>query len=159
MNHLDPQAIASALAKLPETLRPLSHGLDHLGVAVESVDDNLRLYRDLLGLELVYEEVVESDGVRVAVLDLGHAHLELLEPTTPDSPIASYLERRGSGLHHLALAVDDCRRALEVSAAAGLRLIDSTPRRGAGGKSIGFLHPKSTGGVLLELCQTDSSGH
>jgi methylmalonyl-CoA/ethylmalonyl-CoA epimerase len=122
-------------------------------VAVRSLSDGLVLYRDLLGLPLLYEEVVESDGVHVAVLDLGHGHLELLEPTSDDSPIAAFLERRGEGLHHLALGVRDCASALEICGRAGIRCIDHHPRPGAGGKSIGFLHPKSTGGVLLELCQ------
>lgn len=149
----DAAAIDSALAALPEELKPLSSGLDHLGVAVPSLDDALRLYRDLLGLELHGIETVESDGVRVAMLDLGGGHLELLEPTGPESPVAKFLEKRGPGMHHMALAVTDCAAALKAFADAGVQMLDTTPRRGAGGKLIGFCHPKSTGGILLELCQ------
>ena len=152
MDALDPRGIEAALAAVPKSLWPLSKGLDHLGVAVESLEDSLRLYHELLGLPLLYTEEVESDGVRAAVLDLGFGHLELLEATGPESPIARFLEKRGPGIHHVALAVDDCAVALRAAADAGLRLIDETPRPGAGGKNIGFVHPKSTGGVLLELC-------
>jgi methylmalonyl-CoA epimerase len=149
----DAAAIEAALAMLPDELRPLSRGLDHLGVAVPSLDGALRLYRDLLGLELLEMETVESDGVRVAILDLGGGHLELLEPTGPDSPVARFLEKRGPGMHHLALAVSDCAAALRTFAEAGVEMLDAVPRPGAGGKLIGFCHPKATGGLLLELCQ------
>jgi methylmalonyl-CoA epimerase len=159
MTELSQSDVRAALDSLPESVRCISHGLDHLGIAVRSVDDSLILYRDLLGLELLYEETVESDGVRVAVLDLGSGHLELLEATNENSPVAAFLDRRGEGLHHLALAVDDCALALKACADAGLRLIDTQPRSGAGGKSIGFLHPRSTGGVLLELCQSVGETH
>lgn len=150
---IDAAKIERLVSGLPPSLRPLSTGLDHLGVAVESVASSLTLYHDLLGLPLLYEEEVASDSVRVAVLDLGHGHLELLEPTAEDSPIANFLRKRGGGLHHLALGVRDCREALRLCGEAGLRRIDEEPRPGAGGKAIGFLHPKSTGGILLELCQ------
>jgi methylmalonyl-CoA epimerase len=159
MTELSQSSVRAALDALPEAVRSISQGLDHLGVAVRSVEESLILYRELLGLEFLYEETVESDGVRVAVLDLGSGHLELLEATNDNSPIAAFLERRGEGLHHLALAVDDCAQALRVCAEAGLRLIDTRPRSGAGGKVIGFLHPKSTGGVLLELCQRADESH
>lgn len=151
--NLDSPAIESLLASLPPRLRPLSTGLDHLGVAVTSLCGSLPLYHELLGLPLLYQEEVESDAVRVAVLDLGHGHLELLEPTAEDSPIARFLAKRGEGLHHLALGVRDCAEALRICGEAGLRRIDEQPRTGAGGKAIGFLHPKATGGILLELCQ------
>ena len=153
---IDPAKISSILEALPEEIRPLSTGLDHLGVAVESLDATLPLYHDMLGLELLYTETVESDRVKVAVLEFGGGHLELLEPTDPDSPVAKFIEKRGPGLHHVALRVKDCGSALEAVAEAGFRLIDRTPRVGAGGKLIGFIHPKSTGGVLLELCQPGS---
>lgn len=153
MPALDPQDVQKALSNVPEALRPLSRGLDHIGVAVESCADGLRLYRDLLGLELLYEEEVESDGVKVAVLELGGGHLELLEPTGPDTPVGRFLARRGGGIHHVALRVDDCAAALAACRAAGLRTLDEAPRPGAGGKQIAFLHPKASGGVLLELCQ------
>jgi methylmalonyl-CoA epimerase len=148
-----PEAIQSALAELPEDLKPLSQGLDHLGVAVPSLEEALRLYRDLLGLKLVEIETVESDGVKVAILELGGGHLELLEPTGPQSPVAKFLEKRGPGLHHMALSVGDCAVALRAFADAGVQMLDTTPRPGAGGKLIGFCHPKATGGLLLELCQ------
>ena len=150
---LDPTKIASILASLPEGVRPLSTGLDHLGVAVRDLDATLPLYHDMLGLELLYTETVESDKVRVAVLEFGGGHLELLEPTSDDSPVARFIEKRGPGLHHVALRVADCGTALRAVAEAGFTLIDQEPRTGAGGKQIGFIHPKSTGGVLLELCQ------
>jgi methylmalonyl-CoA epimerase len=153
---IDPAKISAILEALPEEIRPLSTGLDHLGVAVESLDATLPLYHDMLGLELLYTETVESDRVKVAVLEFGGGHLELLEPTDPDSPVAKFIEKRGPGLHHVALRVKDCGSALEAVAEAGFRLIDQTPRVGAGGKLIGFIHPKSTGGVLLELCQPGS---
>jgi methylmalonyl-CoA epimerase len=152
----DTTRIAEILDALPAGVRPLSTGLDHLGVAVKDLDATLPLYHDMLGLELLYTETVESDKVRVAVLEFGGGHLELLEPTSEDSPVAKFIEKRGAGLHHVALRVNDCATALEAVGAAGFTLIDEVPRTGAGGKQIGFLHPKSTGGVLLELCQPGS---
>lgn len=145
--------IAEVLAKLPDEVKPLSTGLDHIGLAVESLEDSLPLYRDLLGLALLYTETVESDGVKVAVLELNGGHLELLEPVGPDTPVGRFLAKRGSGIHHVALRVNDCATALVALRDAGYRMLDETPRAGAGGKQIGFIHPKSTGGVLLELCQ------
>lgn len=150
---IDRAKIATILDGLPESIRPLSSGLDHLGIAVRDLDATLPLYHDLLGLELLYTETVESDAVRVAVLEFGGGHLELLEPTSAESPVARFIEKRGPGLHHIALRVSDCEAALSAVAEAGFSLIDTVPRIGAGGKLIGFLHPKSTGGVLLELCQ------
>ena len=144
--------IEAALASVPDALKPLSKGLDHLGVAVEDLDTAVRFYHQLLGLPLLYHEEVESDLVRVAVLDLGYGHLELLEPTLDESPVARFMAKRGPGIHHVALAVQDCATALTAVGEAGLQLIDTEPRPGAGGKQIGFLHPRSTGGVLLELC-------
>jgi methylmalonyl-CoA/ethylmalonyl-CoA epimerase len=146
-------SIAEVLARLPASLKPLSTGLDHIGLAVESLESSLPLYRDLLGLPLLYTETVESDGVRVAVLELGGVHLELLEPTGEDTPVGRFLAKRGSGIHHVALRVNDCATALAALRDAGYRLLDETPRPGAGGKQIGFVHPRSTGGLLLELCQ------
>jgi methylmalonyl-CoA epimerase len=153
---LDPARIEEILDALPDTVRPLSTGLDHLGVAVEDLDATLPLYSQMLGLELLYVETVESDKVRVAVLEFGGGHLELLEPTDTDSPVARFIEKRGPGLHHVALRVTDCATALTAVGEAGFKLIDQVPRPGAGGKYIGFIHPKSTGGVLLELCQPGS---
>ena len=150
---LDPELVNQALSALPRALRTLSHGLDHIGIAVPNVREALTLYRDLLGLPLVEEEGVDYDGVKVAILDLGVGLLELLEPNKPDSPVAKFLEKRGGGVHHLALRVSDCAAAIAVCKAAGLQLIDEKPRPGAHGKFIAFVHPKSTGGVLLELCE------
>ena len=149
---LDPKTLVAVIESLPSGLRPLSRGIDHLGVAVPRLDDALLLYRDLLGLKLLQTETIESDGVRVAILDLGKGHLELLEPTSDESPVAAFLKKRGPGLHHLALAVDDCQAAVDAFRQAGVRMIDNVCRSGAGGKQIAFCHPKSTGGVLLELC-------
>lgn len=153
---LDARRIEEVLAALPAEIRPLSTGLDHLGVAVKDLDATLPLYHEMLGLELLYTETVESDRVRVAVLEFGGGHLELLEPTSEDSPVAKFIEKRGAGLHHVALRVSDCAIALKAVGEAGFTLIDKEPRTGAGGKQIGFVHPKSTGGVLLELCQPGS---
>ena len=150
---LDMQKVQQVLDDLPEEIRPLTTGLDHLGVAVRSLDETVPLYRDLLGLELLYQEEVASDGVKVAVFEFGGGHLELLEPTSPDSPVAKFIDKRGPGLHHVALRATDCARALGALSEAGVQLIDTTPRPGAGGKNIGFVHPKATGGVLLELCE------
>lgn len=150
---MDASRIPELLSRLPAELLPLSSGLDHIGLAVESLEDSLPLYRDLLGLEFLYEETVESDGVRVAVLELGGGHLELLQPTGPSSPVAKFIAKRGAGIHHIALRVKDCAAALSAARDAGLRTLDETPRAGAGGKQIAFVHPKATGGVLLELCQ------
>ncbi len=150
---IDISKISEIVEQLPDWTRPLSSGLDHLGVAIRDLDAALPLYHDLLGLKLLSTETIESDQVRVAVLEFGSGHLELLEPTSPDSPVARFIEKRGPGLHHVALRVNDCEIALKALQEAGVTLIDSKPRIGAGGKLIGFVHPKSTGGVLLELCQ------
>ncbi len=153
MNPLDPAAIRTVLDALPADVRPLARGLDHLGVAVEDLDAAVVFYRDVLGLDLLYTETVESDRVEVAVFELGAGHLELLCPTGPESPVARFLQRRGPGLHHIALRTHDCASALRALEAMGIERIDAVPRPGAGGKRIGFVHPRATGGVLLELCE------
>lgn len=127
--------------------------IDHLGIAVESLDEALQAYTAGLGLELAGREEVEEQGVRVAMLPTEAGRIELLEPTRPDSPIARFLATRGPGLHHVALEVEDIHKALEQAQAAGLRLIDATPRRGAGGSLVAFIHPKSLGGVLVEFVE------
>lgn len=136
--------------------------IDHLGIAVHKLDDALPLWRDLLGMELAAIEVVESEKVRVAILrpkgDANAARVELLEPTSPDSPIAKHLEKRGPGLHHVAMRVDDVRARMAALAAAGKPALDATPRAGAGGCLVAFLHPKIAGGVLLELSQPPAGG-
>src|SRR5208337_3744615 len=123
--------------------------LDHVGIAVESLDEALELYSGLLGLELKGIETVEEQKVRTAFLPLGNTELELLESTDPEGPIAKFIAARGPGLQHIAFRVDDIDSALEELKAAGLRLIDEKPRYGAGGVRIAFLHPKSAKGVLV----------
>ena len=133
--------------------------LDHVGIAVESLDEALKLYSGLLGLELKGTEVVEEQRVRTAFLPLGAAggdagtEIELLESTDPEGPIGKFIANKGQGVQHLAFRVDDIDAALEELKAAGVRLIDEKPRYGAGGARIAFLHPKSTKGVLVELCE------
>ncbi len=130
--------------------------VDHIGIAVADLEAGLRLYRDLLGLELERIEEVPTEKVRVAMLRLDRAgsrgHVELLQPTSSEGAIAKYLEKRGPGLHHVAVAVTDIEAVMAACAAAGLELLDRVPRTGAGGKRVAFVHPKSTGGVLLEIC-------
>ena len=126
--------------------------LDHIGIAVESIDDGLDIYK-ALGLEVEAIEVVPEQGVRVALLPVGDSRLELLEPTGPDSPIARHLERRGPGLHHICLRVPDIRVAMESLSRQGRTLLSEEPQPGANGCLVCFVHPKSTGGVLLELSQ------
>ena len=126
--------------------------IDHLGIAVRSLDAALRFYADALGMEAIAGETVELEKVKVALLPCGGPRLELLEPTSADSPIARFLEKRGEGLHHVALLVPDLGAAVERLKAAGARLLNE-PRPGAGGHRYVFLHPASTGGVLLELIQ------
>lgn len=127
--------------------------IDHLGVATADIEGALLFWRDVLGLELGHAEEVAEQRVRVAMLPLGESRLELLEPTGPDSPVAKFLEKRGPGLHHVAVRVHDIRETLANLKAKGARLIDETPRSGAGGCLVAFVHPSATGGVLLELVQ------
>ncbi len=127
--------------------------IDHIGIAVGDLNAMLKFYRDALGLEVQPPEEVPSQKVRVHFLPLGDAALELLEPTSPDSPVARFVEKRGPGIHHLTLRVDDIHAALADLRARGVRLIDETPRTGAEGALIAFVHPSSTGGVLIELKQ------
>jgi methylmalonyl-CoA epimerase len=136
--------------------------LDHIGIAVADLDEALAFYRDALGLEIEAPEVVASQKVRAHFIPLGSpaerngrtgASLELLEPTDPSSPIATYLEKRGPGLHHITLRVDDIAAALARLKAHGVRLIDDAPRPGADGSLVAFIHPSSAHGVLVELTQ------
>jgi methylmalonyl-CoA/ethylmalonyl-CoA epimerase len=133
--------------------------IDHVGVAVPSIDSALALYRDALGMPLVHRETVTEQGVDAALLDVGDGHIELLEPLDPDTAVGKYLSRRGPGLHHVAYRVVSVEQTLEACAAAGLRLIDETPRVGIRGSRVAFLHPSSTGGVLTEIVQPASEGH
>ncbi|MEX2182764.1 MAG: methylmalonyl-CoA epimerase [Gemmatimonadaceae bacterium] len=123
----------------------------HIGIAVESLTAILPLYRDILGL--AETPLDDADGARIAGLDAGGPLVELLEPNESASPIGKFLERRGPGIHHICFAVDDLDRTLERCRAAGIQLIDQQPRRGAEGKRIAFLHPRSTAGVLIELSE------
>ena len=127
--------------------------LDHIGIAVGDLDQALAFYRDALGLEVGPPEEVPSQRVRAHFVPVGEATLELLEPTAPDSPIAKFIEKRGPGVHHLTLRVDDLHEALGRLRARGVRLIDEAPREGAEGALIAFVHPASTHGVLVELKQ------
>jgi methylmalonyl-CoA/ethylmalonyl-CoA epimerase len=131
--------------------------LDHIGVAVPSIDEVLSCYR-ALGLELEGVEDVPSQKVRVAMLPIGSTRIELLEATAPDSPIARHLERRGAGLHHLCLRVDDIRQAMARLAGEGFQLLSDEPQPGAHGALVCFVHPRSTGGVLIELAQPGALG-
>jgi methylmalonyl-CoA epimerase len=127
--------------------------IDHIGIATRGIDDAAKFYRDVLGLEVAETEEVAGQKVRVAMLPIGESRIELLEATSEDSPISRFLEKRGPGIHHLAVEVDDIQAALADLRQAGARLIDEAPRRGAGGCLVAFVHPLSTGGVLLELVQ------
>jgi len=127
--------------------------LDHIGIAVKDVQSALAFYRDALGLEIEAPEEVASQHVRAYFVPVGGARLELLEATAPDSPIARHLEKRGPGLHHITLRVADIGAAVAQLRARGVRLIDEEPRPGAAGSLIAFIHPGSTGGVLIELKQ------
>lgn len=131
----------------------VSH-IEHLGIAVESIEKALPYYEEVLGLKCYNIETVEDQKVRTAFLKVGDVKLELLEPTSPESTIAKYLEKKGAGIHHLAFCIEDgVANALAEAEAAGIRLIDAAPRKGAENLNIAFLHPKSTQGILTELCE------
>ena len=130
--------------------------INHLGIATKGIDEALKFWADSLWLENVHTETVEDQKVRVAMLPVGESRIELLEPTSDDSPISKFLEKRGGGIHHIAVEVDDIVAALEKLKSQGARLIDEEPRKGAEGCLVAFVHPGSTGGVLLELVQVDN---
>jgi methylmalonyl-CoA/ethylmalonyl-CoA epimerase len=123
--------------------------LAHVGIAVQRIADALPFYRDILGLAPGAPE--RADGADIVSLPFGDVQVELLEPVDPDGPIAKFLAKRGPGIHHVCYRVPDLEAALARCRAAGYRLVDATPRRGAGGRRIAFIHPKATGGILLEL--------
>jgi methylmalonyl-CoA/ethylmalonyl-CoA epimerase len=127
--------------------------IDHVGVAVESIDDALPLYRDRLGMREQHRETVEEQGVHAALLEIGDAHVELIAPIGPEGGVARFLERNGPGLHHVAYRTPDIEAELRRLVAAGLRLIDEEPRAGIRGSRVAFVHPKSTGGVLTEIVE------
>ncbi len=128
--------------------------INHLGIATKGIDEALKFWEDALGLENVHTEIVEDQKVRVAMLPLGESRIELLEPTSEDSPITKFLEKRGGGIHHIAVEVEDINAALMKLKQQGARLIDESPRIGAEGCLVAFVHPSSANGVLLELVQS-----
>lgn len=130
--------------------------IDHIGIAVHSLQEVKSVFQSVFSLEPDYQEEVEDQGVKVAGFQIGETHLEFLEPTRADSPVAKYLEKRGQGIHHIAINVDNIHRTMEQIEQQGLKLIDRQPRTGAGGKQIAFAHPKSLFGILLELTQAPS---
>jgi methylmalonyl-CoA/ethylmalonyl-CoA epimerase len=129
--------------------------LDHIGIATQKLDEALALWRDALGLQVDVTEEVTEQGVRVAMLPVGETHIELLEPLSETSPVGKFLEKRGPGIHHVAIRVPDIRASLASLKAKGTRLIDETPRVGARGCLVAFIHPSSANGVLLELVEHD----
>ncbi|HAJ32318.1 MAG TPA: methylmalonyl-CoA epimerase [Candidatus Atribacteria bacterium] len=129
--------------------------IDHIGIAVKSVKETSELLSSILGLKVAGEEIVEEQKVKVAFLPLGDSELELLESTSPEGPIARFIEKKGEGIQHIAFRVNNIEEVLEKLKKEGVRLIDEKPRYGAGGAKIAFLHPKSTNGILVELCERD----
>jgi methylmalonyl-CoA/ethylmalonyl-CoA epimerase len=129
--------------------------IDHIGVAVPDLEAAVASYRQLFGVEPSHREIVESDGVATVMFEVGESRIELLGSLGPDSKIANFLEKRGGGIHHVAYGVSDVQEALDRLAADGVQLLDRSPRPGAGGKLVAFVHPKAVAGVLTELCQPD----
>jgi methylmalonyl-CoA/ethylmalonyl-CoA epimerase len=129
--------------------------VDHIGIAVPNLEEAKKFYTEVLGLKATGEEVVEEQKVKVCFIPTGDSELELLESTSPDGPIAKYIEKNGGrcGIQHIALRVDNIEQTLADLKEKGIRMIDEKPRYGAGNSSIAFVHPKATGGVLVELCQ------
>lgn len=127
--------------------------IDHLGIAVRSIEEARKFYEEVLGLVCEKEEVVASQKVRTAFFTVGDVHIELLEPTSDDSPVAGFLEKKGEGFHHIAYRTDDIDSQMAIVREHGCKLIHETPVEGAGGKKVAFLHPKSSFGVLTEFCE------
>ena len=127
--------------------------IDHLGIAVNSIDEGKNFWSDVLGLEFEGVETVEEQKVTTAFFPVGESEVELLESTAPDGPVAKFIEKKGTGFQHIAFRVADIDAALEELKEKDIQLIDQTPRIGAGGARIAFLHPKATGGILVELCE------
>ena len=149
-----------ALEKGPESQRPKTQDprpfimkIDHIGIATSKLDQALSVWRDALGLSVDSTDEVAGQGVRVAMLPIGETHIELLEPLSEDSPVGKFLQKRGPGIHHIAIKVTNIRKALSELKAKGARLIDETPRVGANGCLVAFIHPSATNGVLLELVE------
>jgi methylmalonyl-CoA/ethylmalonyl-CoA epimerase len=129
--------------------------VDHIGIATPKLDEALTLWRDALGLRVEFTEAITEQGVNVAMLPIGETHIELLEPLSENSPVGRFLEKRGPGIHHVAVRVDDIRATLAELKQRGTRLIDETPRVGVRGCLVAFVHPSAANGVLLELVQHD----
>jgi methylmalonyl-CoA/ethylmalonyl-CoA epimerase len=127
--------------------------IDHIGIAVNSIDDGKNFWSDILGLEFEGDETVEAQKVKTAFFPVGESEVELLESTASDGPIAKFIEKKGQGIQHIAFRVENIESALAELKEKGVRLIDETPRKGAGGAKIAFLHPKATSGVLVELSE------
>jgi methylmalonyl-CoA/ethylmalonyl-CoA epimerase len=127
--------------------------VDHIGIAVRSIEESLKFYVDILHLQLEGIEEVESEKVKVAFIKAGETKLELLEPISSDSPVAKYIEKKGEGIHHVALGVNSIEERIQYMKENGIRMIHDTSKPGAGGAQIAFMHPKSTGSVLIELCE------
>ncbi len=127
--------------------------IEHLGIAVNSIEDSIKVFETLLGTKCYKIEEVASEGVKTAFLQVGESKIELLEATNQDSPIAKFLEKKGRGIHHIAFDTSDIEKEIERLITEGFELIHKTPKDGADGKIIAFLHPKTTEGILIELCQ------
>lgn len=127
--------------------------IDHVGVAVDDLDEAVALYTERLGMPVEHRETVEEQGVEVVLVGVGEGHIELLRPLAAETPVGRFLDRNGPGLHHVAYGTNDIQSALDAARAAGLRLIDEGPRTGIRNSRVAFLHPKSTGGVLTELVE------
>lgn len=127
--------------------------INHIGIAVKSLEDSLPFYRDNLGMAFLGSEDVAEQKVKVAMLQVGESKIELLEPTSEDSPVARFIEKNGPGIHHLAYEVENIEEAIAKLLSDGVRMIDEKPRSGAHGTRIAFIHPKSSNGVLTEICQ------
>ena len=127
--------------------------IDHIGIAVRNIENTSELLSNILGLKVTGEEIVAEQKVKIAFLPLGDSELELLESTSPEGPIARFIEKKGEGIQHIAFRVDNIEKALEKLKKEGVRLIDEKPRYGAGEAKIAFLHPKGTNGILIELCE------
>ncbi len=130
-------------------------GIDHLGIAVKNMDHGKIFWSDILGLKFAGKETIEAQKVTTGFLPVGESEIELLESTSPDGPVAKYIDKKGEGIQHVAFRVENIEEALKELKEKGVRLIDEKPRDGAGGAKIAFLHPKATAGVLVELCERD----
>ena len=131
--------------------------IEHIGIAVKDLQASIKFYEDVLGLKCYAIEEVKDQKVKTAFFKIGETKIELLESTELDGPIGKFIEKKGEGIHHIAFAVDDVSKALKEMESKDVQLIDKQPRKGAEGMSIAFLHPKSTGGILIELCEKPSS--